>query len=183
MQKVLNEEIRRLARKEIKSAVAPLAQQNKVLKAQLAKQAKLIKELAKAVASIPSQAKPAPAAPAAPADAKSASKKSVKRSFRPAVLVAFRKKHSLSQRAVAQLLSTSLVSVTNWENGHAVPRPAMLGKIAALRKMGKRELVKLLPADAKKASRKPRVAKKAKSAQPAAKPAAPAPAAPQAPEA
>lgn len=180
MQKVLNEEIRRLARKEIKSAVAPLAQQNKVLKAQLAKQAKLIKELAKAVASIPSQAKPVPAAPA---DAKPATKKSVKRSFRPAVLVAFRKKHSLSQRAVAQLLSTSLVSVTNWENGHAVPRPAMLGKIAALRKMGKRELVKLLPADAKKTSRKPRVAKKAKSAQPAAKPAAPAPAAPQAPEA
>lgn len=179
MQKILNEEIRRLARKEIKAAVAPLAQQNKVLKGQLAKQAKLLKELSKAVASIPAQAKPAPAAPA---DAKPAAKKSAKRSFRPSVLVAFRKKHSLSQRAVAQLLSTSLVSVTNWENGHAVPRPAMLEKIAALRKMGKRELVKLLPADAKKSTRKPRVAKKAKSAQPAAKP-APAPAAPQAPEA
>ena len=179
MQKVLNEEIRRLARKEIKAAVAPLAQQNKVLKEQLAKQTKLVKELAKAVAAIPVQPKPAPAASA---DAKPAAKKG-KRSFRPAILVAFRKKHSLSQRAVSQLLSTSLVSVTNWENGHAVPRPAMVEKIAALRKMGKRELVKLLPADAKKAGRKPRVAKKAKSAQPAAKLAAPAPAAPQAPEA
>lgn len=172
MQKILNEEIRRLARKEIKAALAPLAKQNKALKEQLAAQAKLVKELSKAVAAVPAPAKPEAKPAAAPAG-KPEGKKAAKRAFRPAALVAFRKKFSLSQRAVAQLLSTSLVSVTNWENGHAVPRPKMLEQINALRKLGKRELLKRLPAGAKATRRKPR----------AAKPAAPAPAPAPAPEA
>ena len=160
VQKVLAAEIRRLARKEIKAAFLPLAKQNKLLKQELARQAKLLKELSK-----PAPAAPKPAAPA-PADEKPA-RKAPKRAFRPAALVAFRKKFSLSQRSVAQLLSTSLVSVTNWENGHAVPRDRMLDKINALRKLGKRELAKLLPEDARKPRRKARIAPK---------PAAPAPA-------
>ena len=172
IQKILAGEIRRLARKEIKAAVAPLAQQNKAMKEQLAAQAKLLKELSKAVAAASVPAKAAPAAKETPSE-QPAAKKAAKRRFRPADLVAFRKKHAFSQRIVAKLLSTSLVTVTNWENGHAVPRPAMLGKINALRKMGKRQLLKLIPDDAKKTGRKPRFDK---AAAPAAKPAAPAPA-------
>jgi len=174
MQKVLAEEIRRLARKELKAALVPLAKQNKALKEQIAAQAKRIKELSKAVAaaSAPAKAAPAPAAKETPA-AKPVGKKAPKRAFRPADLVAFRKKHSFSQRIVAKLLSTSLVTVTNWENGHAVPRPGMLAKINALRKMGKRQLLKLIPDETKKTARKPRFAK---AAAPAAAPAVPAPA-------
>ena len=173
MQKILTEEIRRLARKELKAALAPLAKQNKALKAQLVEQAKSIKELSKAVVATSAPAKsPAPAAKEIPA-AQPTGKKAVQRRFRPSDLVAFRKKHAFSQRIVAKLLSTSLVTVTNWENGHAVPRPAMLAKINALRKMGKRQLLKLVPEETKKAARKPRFSK---TAAPAAAPALPAPA-------
>jgi len=55
---------------------------------------------------------------------------------------------------LAKLLSVSLVSVTNWENGHSVPRMAMLEKIGALRKLGKRKLTAMLPEDARKPGRK-----------------------------
>lgn len=170
IQKILAGEIRRLARKEIKAAIAPLAQQNKAMKEQLAAQAKLLKELSKAVASASAPAKAAPAAKETPAE-QLAAKKASKRRFRPSDLVAFRKKYAFSQRIVAKLLSTSLVTVTNWENGHAVPRPAMLAKINALRKMGKRQLLKLVPEETKKAARKPRFPK---TAAPAAAPAVPA---------
>ena len=173
MQKILAEEIRRLARKELKAALAPLAKQNKALKEQLADQAKRLKELSKAVAAAAAAPKvvSAPAAKETPAP-QPAGKKAPKRHFRPADLVAFRKKHAFSQRIVAKLLSTSLVTVTNWENGHAVPRPALLAKSNALRKMGKRQLLKLIPDETKKVSRKPRFAK---AGAPAAKPAVPAP--------
>lgn len=169
MQKILAEEIRRLARKELKAALAPLAKQNKILKEQLAAHSKRIKELSKfaATVSLSSHAISAPDAKETPT-AQSEEKKFPKRHFRPSDLVAFRKKHAFSQRIVAKLLSTSLVTVTNWENGHAVPRPAMLAKINELRKMGKRKLLKLLPEDAKKTARKPRFAK---STLPTAKPA------------
>jgi DNA-binding transcriptional regulator YiaG len=170
IQKILAGEIRRLARKEIKAAVAPLAQQNKAMKEQLAAQAKLLKELSKAVASASAPAKAAPAAKETPSG-QPVAKKTARRHFRPSDLVAFRKKHAFSQRIVAKLLSTSLVTVTNWENGHAVPRPAMLAKINALRKMGKRQLLKLIPDETKKTARKPRFAK---AAAPAAAPAIPA---------
>lgn len=171
MQKILAEEIRRLARKELKAALAPLTKQNKAFKEQIAAQAKRIKELSKALAAAPAPVKTAPAPLAGETPEPKAGKKAHKRAFRPADLVAFRKKHSFSQRIVAKLLSTSMVTVTNWENGHSVPRPAMLAKINALRKMGKRKLLKLLPDETKKNSRKPRFPK---AGTPAEKPSVPA---------
>ena len=154
MQKIFAEEIRRLARKEIKAALAPWIQQNKTLKQQLARQNQMIKMLSKNAAQ---SARTSPAAGLEDSqtaqtgkDASSGQSKSRKPIFRPAHLVAFRKKFSLSQKTLAKLLSVSLVSVTNWENGHSVPRMAMTAKINALRKMGKRKLTALLPEDARK---------------------------------
>ncbi len=153
MQKIFAEEIRRLARKEIKAALAPWIQQNKMLKQQLAKQNQMLKTLSKnAAKSAPVSAAGLADSQTAPTgkDASSGQSKSRKPVFRPAQLVAFRKKFSLSQKTLAKLLSVSLVSVTNWENGHSVPRMAMTAKINELRKMGKRKLTALLPENARK---------------------------------
>jgi DNA-binding transcriptional regulator YiaG len=50
-----------------------------------------------------------------------------------------RRRAGLSAADYARLLGVSAQSIYNWEHGHATPRPAQLGSIAALRGIGKRE--------------------------------------------
>ena len=64
--------------------------------------------------------------------------------FRPQGLASHRQRLGLSAQAMGRLLGVSGQSVASWETGRTVPRRSQLPAIAAVRKMGKREVAERL---------------------------------------
>ena len=145
------EEVRRLARKELKALDEKIAEQKKTINALL----KRVNELEK------KQAAPAAAAvktAAAPAE----EDKGRKIRFSAKSLQKFRKKYAVSQKALAALLEVTPFTVSHWEIGKNRPRTAQIAAFYALMKLGKRKLYALI---AEKAPGElPEAKKKAKSA-------------------
>ena len=132
---VLNEEIRRLAKKEIKIALAPLQKT-------IADQRQTISELKKRIAQL-EKAAPAPAeAPAAAAAAEE--EKQPKLRLNAAGINRIRTKLKLTQSEFAKLLDVSVHTVSMWELGNVSPRRNARAAICALRTIGKRELKRKL---------------------------------------
>ena len=124
---VLKDEIRRLARKEAKSAVSELKASSSrhrkdiaELKRRIASQDKVIARLAKG--------KPAPV-----------ESSGVSRRFSPSMVKKHRAKLELSAANYAELVGVSLITIYNWEKGKSRPQAAQLESLAAVRKLGKRE--------------------------------------------
>ena len=141
IQKIMNDEIRRLARKEVKAALEPLTKAVSGMKQQIAD---LKKQLAESNSGKPS-AVPVngETAPAKPLPAGFAPKA---RRFSPQKIKRIRKSIGLSRKQFADLLDAYFVSVANWETGNHAPRPEMKEKIIALSKMSKRRLKAALEA-------------------------------------
>ena len=145
------DEVRRLARKELKAFEAKINEQKKTISALT----KRVNELEKKQAAEAVQA----AAPAA--DGRKAR-------FSPKSLVKFRKKYSLSQKALAILLGVTPFTVSHWEIGKNRPRTNQIEAFSALAKLGKRKVLALvaekapgeLPAPKKAAPKKPAKAAK-----------------------
>ena len=129
------EEVRRLARKEVKAA-------NEILAAQQ----KTIRELTKRIEAL--EKKQAVATPVAPKDDKPAvlvvPAKSGKARFSPKTLLAFRKKYALSQKVLGALLGVTVGTVLNWETGKCRPKANQVEAISVLAKLGKRKVEALL---------------------------------------
>jgi len=153
------DEVRRLARKELKAFEAKINEQKKTISALT----KRVHDLEKKQAAAPAAVKPAAesvqtAAPAA---------EGRKARFSPKSLVKFRKKYSLSQKALAVLLGVTPFTVSHWEIGKNRPRANQIEAFSALAKLGKRKVLALvaekapteLPAP-KKAAAPKKVAKK-----------------------
>ena len=136
IRKVMNEEIRRLAKKEIKVALAPVLAANAALKKRVAEQEKRIKMLE-------SRSVPAPAQAAAPAQAKTEGVKEKQTRLTPERIRKIRTKLSISQAQFAKILGVNTQSVNFWENGKTTPRQLLKKEMAAIRDMGKREIAKL----------------------------------------
>ena len=132
---ILSEEIRRLAKKEIKLALAPLLK-NAV------EQRRTIAELKKRIAVLENR-------PAAVEDKKtdtvtdSAEKKL---RLNAAGIIRVRTKLKLTQSEFAKLLNVSTHTVSMWELNNTSPRANARAAICALRSVGKRELKKRLAA-------------------------------------
>lgn len=133
IKKVLTDEIRRLAKKEIKTAVEPLAAKITELKKLVSAQAKEIKLL--------KIQKPKPAKPTEPEVAPK-SGKCVR--LNAAGIKRIRAKLGVSQAIFAKLVGANTLSVCHWELGKTEPRNEFKSRIAALRRIGKRELAKRL---------------------------------------
>ena len=175
------EEVRRLARKELKAFEAKINEQKKTISALQKRVNELEKKQAVAPSAAPAaekkQAVPVPETPGR------------KVRFSPKSLVKFRKKYSLSQKALAILLGVTPFTVSHWEIGKNRPRANQIEAFSAMTKLGKRKILALvaekapgeLPAPkktakkaAKKAAPAKRGRKKAAKAAKAAAPAAPA---------
>ena len=130
---VLYEEIRRLARKEVKLAVAPL-------------QAKIV-ELRQTISALSKKVKCAPSAPSAEvskdSDENTDGKKSKSFRFKAAAIKKLRAKFDMSQAEFAKLVGVSTLTVSCWELGKTSPRPGAKERLAQLRSMGKREIAKM----------------------------------------
>lgn len=155
------EEVRRLARKELKALDEKIAEQKKTINALQKRINELEKKQSVAAAAKPADAEKAQAAPA---------QEGRKVRFSPKSLVKFRKKFNLSQKALAILLGVTPFTVSHWEIGKNRPRTIQIESFNALVKLGKRKLYALvaekapgeLPAPkkaAKKATEKKAVAK------------------------
>jgi histone H1/5 len=159
----LQEEITRLARKEIlkvekplKKAAATLRQENAALK-------KRINSLEKVVAKCQAASTSEKQIKELPSDAEV---KNVK--IQPRSITAMRKKHGLSALKMAALLGINHKSIGRWEKGVGVPQTELKKKLLAFKNMTKSEVKKMVKeldakktaAPAKKAVTKKAVAKK-----------------------
>jgi len=129
----LKEEIRRLARKEIKLQTSTTRQAAAQHRREIAQLKRQLREQEKKIAFLQAQekkrlAKPAPAGE--PAEGLRFSPKSVK---------AQRKRLKLSAKDFGKLVGVSALSIYNWEQGKSRPRRAQLAALAAVRSLGKRE--------------------------------------------
>ena len=150
------EEVRRLARKELKALEEKINEQKKTINALQ----KRVNELEKKQAAAPA-AKPA-AAPVQDAPAQEGRKVR----FSPKSLVKFRKKFSLSQKALAILLGVTPFTVSHWEIGKNRPRTVQIEAFNALVKLGKRKLFALVAEKAPGELPAPKKAAKKKAAAP-----------------
>ncbi len=132
---VLSEEIRRLARKEVKTAVAPLQETISALKKVVAEQRRQLAALQKAVA--PLQAS---------AESETAEQPAVEKKIRlnAAGIARIRRKLKLTQGELSLLLDVSLSTISHWELGRCAPRAEQKRKLAELRHVGKRRLAEML---------------------------------------
>ena len=163
------EEVRRLARKEVKAASETLAAQQKTIRELTKRIEALEKKQAVAVPVVLKADKPAEVVVPA---------KSGKARFSPKTIIKFRKKYGISQKGFAALLGVATFTVSHWELGKNRPRATQVAAISALTKLGKRKVVALLaekaPAEvAKKPAKAAKAAKPAKPAKKARKPRAP----------
>ena len=161
------EEVRRLARKEVKAASETIAAQQKTIRELTKRIEALEKKQDVSVPVAPKADKPSEAVVPA---------KSGKARFSPKTIAKFRKKHGISQKGFAALLGVATFTVSHWELGKNRPRANQIAAISALVKLGKRKVFALLQekAPAEVAAKKEAAQKKAvKAAKKARKPRAP----------
>ena len=133
---VLNEQIRRLARREIrantktiKRATAHYRRDIAALKRQMAQVLKLVNTLQKQAPSQP---------PLPPAEAVQGAR------LRIDGLKAHRARLGLSAKDYGTLMGVSSLTIYNWESGKSKPRRSQLPRIVAVRGIGKREALQRL---------------------------------------
>ena len=132
---VMADEIRRLARKEIKVSLAKLQET-------VSSQRKTINELEKRVSLLEKQkavsfGKVEEQNPAAAAEQTAA--KTVKRRVSANAITRLRRKLHLTQVNFAKILGINSFTVCNWEAGKSAPRDKFKEIISELRAMGRRE--------------------------------------------
>ncbi len=137
IKQVLSDEIRRLARKEIRIAVQTLEKTVSTLRHQLSEEKKAVALLEKRLNGMDKNCTgKSAAAPIAP----------VKVRLNAKGIVRLRKKLKLTQEKLALLLDVATHTVSLWEQGKTSPRQSQKERLCALRSAGKRELKKQLSA-------------------------------------
>lgn len=161
LQQVLNEEIRRMSRKEVNGLM-------KALRSQISGLRDLVKELNGRVKAL-EKFHPKAESGAAESLGNQSEAKAVRVTAER--IRKWRKKLGLSQAQFATLIGVNAISVNHWETGKTVPRTAQKQKIASLRDAGSRQIAQLLSANhieiKKKAAKKAAPKKAAAAAKPA----------------
>jgi len=137
MEQVLRSEIGRLARKEIKAALAPLQKEVKQLKRRVAR-------LSKAGAGGGAAAAAKPAAP--PIELTADPDEVARARFSAGLIKKLRKRLGVTQTELATLMDVSPTTVAFWEQGRNRPTDASKVALVALRKLGRRDVKRLLEA-------------------------------------
>lgn len=133
IKKVLAEEIRRLAKKEINLAVEPLLAKITALRKQVSK---LSKQCVSVVAGKPGRPK------TSNPDAQNNSDQKVR--LNAAGIRRIREKLNVTQDAFAKILGVSKPALCTWEYGKCSPNSKTKEKIASLRKMSRLQLKKMM---------------------------------------
>ena len=149
----LKDEIRRLARKEIKAQTRSTAQAVARYRGEIAKLKRQLREQEKKIAFLEAQERKRLGQPGVAEDTTGGAR------FSARSVKAQRKKTGLSAADYAKLVGVSGLTIYNWELGKSRPRKEPLASLVALRGVGKREArakLELLKADEEKAASKAR---------------------------
>ncbi|MFW6162196.1 MAG: helix-turn-helix domain-containing protein [Planctomycetota bacterium] len=136
MEQTLRSEIQRLARKEIRSELASLTKEIKALKREVARLRK--------AGPAESKAKAAPA----PVELTASPEEVAKARFSAGLIKKLRKRLDLTQAQMASLMDVSPTTVAFWEQGRNRPTDASKASLVALRKLGRRDIKRMLEAQA-----------------------------------
>lgn len=136
LKQVLNDEIRRLARKEVKLAIQPLQANIAALRRQISD---LKKELSYANRKTEIIQKNL-----STGENPVIVDEEPKLRLNAAGIVRIRTKLKLTQTEFAKLLNVSMHTVSSWEKGKSYPRAGVKARICALRTMGKRQIKAIL---------------------------------------
>lgn len=130
---VLKEEIARLVRRQLRGETESLKKASSRYRSEIATLKRRIEALEKQI-SLLERAVPKKAAPAVDQESET------KLRFKPQGVRAQRARLGLSAAAMGALVGVSAQTIYNWEAGTSRPRAEQLAMIAAVRKMGKREV-------------------------------------------
>jgi DNA-binding transcriptional regulator YiaG len=136
---VLNEEIARIARKEIKHEIAPLVKRNLELKKRVSALNKTVAELESKVAKLEKAVGFEEVI-----EVQLSEEEVNKARVTPRYILNVREKYDLSRNQMAKLLNVNANSIYLWESGRATPRFEAKAKVIQLRDMGKRKVNELL---------------------------------------
>ena len=153
----LKDEIRRLARKEIKAHTGPTAQAVAQFRREIAKLKRQSREYERRIAFLEAQERKRIGNPEPNDSAIEGGR------FSAQSVKAQRRRTGLSAADYAKLVGVSGLTIYNWENGKSRPRTEQLASLIAVRGLGKRQAqakLKLLRAVDKKASHKPRAVRR-----------------------
>jgi DNA-binding transcriptional regulator YiaG len=146
MEQTIKSEIIRLAKKQLRATCVPLARDVRRLK-------RLVRELSKTVRPLKTLGAELEAQRAAEMAELQAAPEEVKAArISPRLIKKLRSKLAISQGELAILVGVSPGAVAFWEQGNARPREQTKAALVALRKLGRRDVKKLLAE--KKAARK-----------------------------
>ena len=134
VKQVLQDEIRRLAKKEVKQSVLPLVKTLGELKRKIAQLEKALN------ASEKKNAAPAAEKTAAAPAGKETLVPEKKNRFNGKRIVRLRKRLHLSQAELAEMVGVNMFSVSHWELGKNIPRQAQQEKLALISAMPRKEL-------------------------------------------
>ncbi|APW41763.1 transcriptional regulator [Rhodoferax saidenbachensis] len=134
----LKSEIARVARKELKDELLALRKGMTSHRSEIAALKRQVKSLTSALKASIRASKGSDKAQASTPDTAPRIRFSAER------FAAWRAKMGITQAQTAQLLEASALSVFKWESDKAQPRNAQLHRIAAVMKLGKREVLKRL---------------------------------------
>ncbi len=150
MEGILKTEVVRLARRELNKVTVPLKRDVRSLKRTVSEFRKTILGLKQFADRQRKQLEEKEAQlVATPKEIKKAR-------FSPRLIQALRKHLGLSQRELANLAGVTVGAVHQWETGKFAPKDEKKGVLVALRKLGRREVSKLIISKPAQPSEKPR---------------------------
>lgn len=136
---VLNEEIARIARREIKAIISPETKRSLELKKRVSVQAKKIDELEAKIAKLEKELGIEDLI-----EVNLTEEEINKARVTPQYIANVRSKYELSRNDMAFLLDVNPNSIYLWETGRSTPRNDAKAKIIQLRDMGKRKVKEIL---------------------------------------
>jgi len=142
LEQVMRSEIGRLARKEVRATCVPLARQVRELKRAVSQLSKVVARLEKRSGAAAENRPAAVAKLEAPAD------EVAKARFSAGLVRKLRKRLGITQGELAALLDVSSTTVAFWEQGRNRPTEASKVGIVALRRLGRRDVKRLLESKA-----------------------------------
>ena len=143
----LKTEISRIAKKETRAQAAVLKKAQATHRAEIA-------DLKRRIASLEAVVRRLGKTPARPDTPAKQEDEPQGLRFRADGFASLRKKFGVSATQMAQLLGVSNQSVYHWETGKSRPRAAQLQAIAAVRKLGKKQVAERLAAHAQEPAAK-----------------------------
>jgi DNA-binding transcriptional regulator YiaG len=153
---VLKDEIRRLARKEVKTHLTKTRRATVRYRSDIAKLKRTVKLQERKLALLEAHQAKEPAAQAAPEELAAGSR------FSPRSVRAQRKRLKLSAQQYAKLIGVSPQSIYLWERGEVRPKQTQFARLISARSLGRREALARLSQVTKKAAKKARPARRAR---------------------